>query len=71
MRRHGAREKVDGKSLIKDAFLGNERIVSSQVAARELPVRTTGLSDSEQTRALENYKRKQQRRGWSGDDDEK
>jgi len=67
LRRHGAMDKIDDRTLIKDAFMGDKKIVSSKEAAREQPIRTTGLSDSDQARALENYKRKQ-KRGFSSDE---
>jgi hypothetical protein len=66
-RRHGQAEKIKGTSqagLIKSAF--SEKPVTSKDIAREKVERgeigmdrTSGLSESEQTKALEAYKKKQ------------
>lgn len=66
MRRHGQLDKVGSgdQSLIREAF--QEKPVTSKDIAREqreqgIVGRNTGLSDSEQARALEKYKKKQRR----------
>jgi hypothetical protein len=66
LRRHGQLERIGtgDQALIREAF--KEKPVTSKDIAREqreqgIAGRTTGLSDSDQARALENYKKKQRR----------
>jgi len=76
LRRHGHADRIEGTGggkLIREAF--RERPVTSKDIAREKlekgegPSVVTGLSDSEQARALERYKEKQKRRYGSGDEE--